>query len=306
MNELKFEVIQQPGVINVDGFTESKDQLAEKMEEYKIKTFTEDTKKEAKADLAFLRKFKKAVNDRKIEVRNVFMTPYVEFEGKVKELIALVDEPISYIDGQVKEFEEKRVNERKAEIRKLYDELVSEDLKDYIPLECIYGPKWDNASTTIKSVKQEIQDIVSKTGQDISVISAMRSDQVQKALYLYMENRDLARAVKYINDYEASRAEILAKQAEENEKKKERERQAEIDRVRREERERVQAEEKIRETERAEVLEELKSVDEKEAAPLSQKESMKVLYTVVATKEELQEIEMALTSLGVYFERKDV
>ena len=306
MNELKFEVIQQPGVINVDGFTESKDQLAAKMEEYKTRTFTEDTKKEAKAELAFLRKFKKAVNDRKIEVRNVFMTPYVEFEGKVKELIALVDEPIFYIDGQVKEFEEKRVNERKAEIRKLYDELVSEDLKDYIPLECIYGTKWDNASTTIKSVRQEIQDIVSKTEQDISVISAMRSEQVQKALYLYMENRDLARAVKYINDYEASRAEILAKQAEENEKKKERERQAEIDRVRREERERIQAEEKIRETERAEVLEELKSVDEKEAAPLVQKESMKVLYTVVATKEELQEIEMALTSLGVYFERKDV
>lgn len=32
----------------------------------------------------------------------------------------------------------------------------------------------------------------------------------------------------------------------------------------------------------------------------------KVIYTVVATPDEIQEIEMAFNSLGIYFERKDV
>jgi len=39
---------------------------------------------------------------------------------------------------------------------------------------------------------------------------------------------------------------------------------------------------------------------------LSSEESKKVIYTVVATEEELKDIEQAMTSFGVYFERKDV
>ena len=42
------------------------------------------------------------------------------------------------------------------------------------------------------------------------------------------------------------------------------------------------------------------------AAELTTEESKTVVFTVKATDDEIVEIEMALTSLGVYFERKDV
>lgn len=305
MSNLKFDVVQTAGIINVD-FESIESQLYEKMDEYNGLVFTEDKKKDAKADLAELRKYRKAVNDRKSEVKKAYMEPYNQFEAKVKKLIELIDEPINYIDGQVKEFEEKRIREKKAEIKKIYDEIVPEDLQDYIPLECIYGTKWDNASTTMKSIKQEISDAVSKAESDISVIKGMNSDKTEDALNLYMSTRNLAAAIKFINDYEARKSEILERQVKEKEEREAALKQEEIERIRREERARIASEERIRQDAKKEAVEELKTVDEQAARPLSSADSKKVIYTVVATDDELQEIEMALTSLGVYFERKDV
>lgn len=305
MNELKFEVIQQTGSIDIN-FEALKIQLSEKMDEYKGKVFTEDSKKEAKSDVATLRKLKKAVNDRKIKVKNDFMEPYNQFEEKVLELQELIDEPIHYIDGQVKKFEEKRVQERNAEIEEAYNEIVPEELLDYLPLECIYGAKWTNVTTSIKSIRRELSDIVTKTSSDIGTIKAMNSDKVEEALNLYMSNRDLSCAMKYIVDYESRKAEILKQKEEADAARREREIEAERNRVRREERERIAEEERIRNEAEKRAVEELKTVNEAEAAPLSSHTSQKVIYTVVATPEEQQAIEIALTSLGVYFERKDV
>ena len=80
----------------------------------------------------------------------------------------------------------------------------------------------------------------------------------------------------------------------------------EIEKIRREERARIAEEERIRNEAKREAVEEIKTVDEAAAAPLTEKHSMKVLYVVVGTMEELQEVEMAFNSWGLYYERKDV
>ena len=305
MSELQFDVIQNPGVIKMNS-EELESQLAATMADYKEKEFSEETKQEGKKDLASLRKLKKSVSDRDREVKQQFMKPYDEFHTGVLRLIGLIDEPIGLIDGQIKEIEERRIKERREDIQKAYSDIVENELEDYIPLEVIYGSKWTNATTTIKSVREEIEEIAKKTRDEIAVISAMQSDMTEKALNMYMSNRSLSGAIQYINNYEASKAEILRKQQEEQTKKAEAERQAEIERIRFEERQRIREEERIRNEAKREAVSEIKKVDEIEAAPLSSAESLKVIYTVVATPDEIQEIEMAFNSLGVYFERKDV
>lgn len=305
MNELLFDVTVQTGSIKMNS-DELEQKLAAEMEKYKTKEFSEDTKKEAKADVAYLRKVIKAVSDRDKEVKKAIMAPYDEFHEGVNRLIAVIKEPIDLIDGQVKVFEEKRVKARREEIRKAYSEIVDESFADYIPLENIYGSKWTNATTSMKSIREELEDAAKKARNDIAVISAMNSDAVEMALNIYMNNRDLAGSIKYINDYEARKTEILKRQEEKLNEQAEKDRQTEIARIRQEERERIREEERIRQEAKNEAVNEIKSVDEKEAAPLSTRDSMKVIYTVVATSDEINEIEMALTSLGVYFERKDV
>jgi len=305
MSELQFNVVQNPGVIKMNS-AELETQLAEKMAEYKGKEFSEETKPEGKKDLASLRKLKKSVSDRDKDIKQQFMKPYDDFHTGVLRLIGLIDEPIGLIDGQIKEIEERRIKERREDIQKAYSDIVEEGLEDYIPLEVIYGSKWTNAGTTMKSIREEIEEIAKKTRDEIAVISSMNSDVTEKALNMYMSNRSLSGAIQYINNYEASKAEILRKQQEEQARKAEADRQAEIERIRFEERQRIREEERIRNEAKQEVVSEIAKVDEVEAAPLSSAESLKVIYTVVATPDEIKEIEMAFNSLGVYFERKDV
>lgn len=304
MYDLELAVSQDLGKITAN-FDEIKTALAGQLEEYKDKEFTEDRKKDAKEDLASLRKLKKSVDDRRKEVKKVYMKPYDDFEAKVKELIGLIDEPIKLIDYQVKSFEANRVKARKEEIKKVYEELVPDELQDYIPLERIYGPKWDNTTTTMKSIKTEISSKVSSTNADIAAIKAMRSEKEETALNLYMENNNLAIAIKYLSEYENEKAEILRKQEAEEVERREQELEAERQRIREEERRRVRQEEEIRVTAEKKVIEDLKTVDEEKAAQLSTNDSKTVIYTVVATEEELADIEQAMTSFGVYFERKD-
>lgn len=304
MYDLELAVSQDLGKITAN-FDEIKTALAGQLEEYKDKEFTEDKKKDAKEDLASLRKLKKSVDDRRKEVKKVYMKPYDDFEAKVKELIGLIDEPIKLIDYQVKSFEANRVKARKEEIKKVYEELVPDELQDYIPLERIYGPKWDNTTTTMKSIKTEISGKVSSTNADIAAIKAMRSEKEETALNLYMENNNLAIAIKYLSEYENEKAEILRKQEAEEVERREQELEAERQRIREEERRRVRQEEEIRVTAEKKVIEDLKTVDEEKAAQLSTNDSKTVIYTVVATEEELADIEQAMTSFGVYFERKD-
>lgn len=304
MHDLELAVSQDLGKITAN-FDEIKTALAGQLKEYKDKEFTEDKKKDAKEDLASLRKLKKSVDDRRKEVKKVYMKPYDDFDAKVKKLIGLIDEPIKLIDYQVKSFEANRVKARKEEIKKVYEELVPDELQDYIPLERIYGPKWDNKTTTMKSIKTEISSKVSSTNSDIAAIKAMRSEKEETALNLYMENNNLAIAIKYLSEYENEKMEILRKQESEEAERREQELEAERQRIREEERRRVRQEEEIRATAEKKVIEDLKTVDEEKAAQLSTNDSKTVIYTVVATEEELADIEQAMTSFGVYFERKD-
>ncbi len=305
MNNTVAVITQESAKISCN-FDQVEQAIKGTLAEFEGVVFTEDSKTYAKKQVASLRKQKKEFQENLRDAKNEYMAPWNEFETQAKNLIALYDKPINSINGQVQAFEEKRVREKKAEIEAAYNELVPDDLQDYIPLECIYGAKWDNATTNMKTVRKEISEAVTKTQSEISVISSMGSDKVQEALDLYMANRNLAAAVKYISDYEARKKEILAQQEMREAERAEALRREEIEKIRREERARIAEEERIRNEAKREAVEEIKTVDEAAAAPLSGKQSMKVIYTVVATAEEIQEIEMAFNSLGLYYERKDV
>ena len=99
--------------------------------------------------------------------------------------------------------------ERKTEITKVYDELVEEELLDYMPLERIWNDKWTNATTTMKSIREDINGFVTKVRTDIATIKAMQSDKTERALYYYMETNDLASSMQMITRYEQEKTNIL-------------------------------------------------------------------------------------------------
>lgn len=298
MQGLKFEVAQTNGIIKVN-FEELENGLREKLAEYEGAVFTEESRTTAKGELANLRKLRKEIEDSRKQVKAEWMKPYEAFKVRVDGLLEIVDKPVNLIDSQLKEMEAVRVAKRKTDIQALYDSVIGEML-EYLPLEKIYDPKWENASVKLPAVKKAMIEVIGKSYEEVTTIKNMDSEVVPKALEMYKRDLSLANAVRYINNYESQRLEILRR---EEEKK----RDLEIERIRREERERVAQEQQIREETRRETVDELKSVDESLAGvwPVAP-EAKKVIYTVLGTESELEELETALNSLGLYFERKDV
>jgi hypothetical protein len=224
MEEIRVNVEQKNGVIGFN-FEEIKEKLNSELEIYKNMIFTEESKTEAKKTIASLRKLKKSVNDKKLEVEKSFMIPYTNFEAQVKELDNLIDEPINFINNQVEEFERKRVEEKKSLISEIYTEIMAEheEASGYLPLQRIYDSKWENATTTKKAITEAIAERVDHVEKDLGIIRSMGLEFEDKGIEKYKATLELSDAIEVMNQYQKQKEEILRRQEEEAKRKAEEE-----------------------------------------------------------------------------------
>jgi len=229
MDQLKFEVSQVAGNIsyNLDAVKE----LAEsKVNLYKGIVVTDDTTKSAKEDIAELRKFQKDIDTARKQVKKEYIRPLDEFEDRCKEVIALLEGPIQYMDKQVKEYELQKKQEKKEEISKLYAELTKE-YTDYLTLSKYYKPQWENSATSKKSIEKDITALVDQVSMAVAAIKATESEFVDKGLESLKDSLDVSKAMMIIKGYEAQKREILEreeKRKRDEEKRKQREEEARI------------------------------------------------------------------------------
>lgn len=304
MSDIKLLVEQNTGKIDFN-YEETKAFLQEKMAEYDGAVFTDETMDIAKRERASLRKLKSQMDDERKKVKNAWMVPYTQFEAQVKELLELVDKPVAAIDRQVKEYEERKKQEKLETCKRIYSEEI-EDMTEILSFERIFDSKWLNATTTLKSIREDVQNIVSNTRTQIETIKMMNSDAVEKALEIYRDTLDMTKAVAYINQYEATKREVEERERKRREAEEQRKLEAERERIREEERARIRQEEELKQAAKQEAVEELKEVspEVKESNVILPK-STTVLYAITGTKEELEELELTMTSLGICFERKE-
>lgn len=216
MQEINLLVEQKNGTIG-GNFEELKTALKAELEVYKNMVFTEETRPEARKAVANLRKLKKSMNDKKLEVKKNFMVPYTDFEAQVKELDKLIDEPINFISGQIEEFERKRVEERKKLISDIYTEIITEHdtVAEYLPLQRIYDSKWENSTTTRKTIKEGIMKHVEHVEKDLATIRSMESEFEDKGIAKYKTTLELSDALTTMNQYQKQKEDILRRQEEE-------------------------------------------------------------------------------------------
>lgn len=311
MTEVRAVITQQEGTVSCN-FEEVEAYIKDLLKEYDGAIFTEESKGYAKKELAKLRAEKKELNDNLRDAKKKYMAPWDTFEPNVKELINLFDEPITLIDGQVKAFEEDRIAQKKALIEAIYTELVG-DLADIIPLERIYNPKWENATTKEKAIREEVLAQVTAARIALDTIRGMRSDAESKALDVYKQTLSLPEAISCINAYEAQKAEILRKE-------QERQREEELERIRREEREKLEEREAQRRAAEEALEEQRRQLEaEKQAAveharetgaqeviesltPDTEEDTQLYEYRVALSKKGKEAFEMYLDSVGIDWE----
>lgn len=301
MNELNVRINQTEGTIDFNS-EELKEQLAIRMNLYKTAVVTPENRTERKKDVATLRKLKKSVEDRRKEVKSVWMKPYESFEAKVKEIVKLIDEPILLIDSQVKELEEAERLKKKAEIESYFVQSAGA-LTDWLAIDQIYDNKWENASVSMKKVKEELDAKLNEIKAAMSTLSMSISDVKEEAIERYKLDLNLTGAMAYINQYEAQKARIQAAEEERRRREEEERIQREMERTRQEARRQVQEENRIKEETRQQVIQEVK-------APISDEivsnAKVSAVYAVSAPEESLRELEMAMDSLGITWNRKEI
>lgn len=135
-------------------------------EQYEGLTYTEDQMKAAKVDRARLNAMKKAISDRRIQVKKAVMEPYTKFEAEVSEVTALIDKPIAMIDGQIKEYENRTKEEKKAALKKYFEEIAA-DLEGILTFDRVFDQRYLNVSVSLNKAKADIQEKVDRVHTDL-------------------------------------------------------------------------------------------------------------------------------------------
>ena len=260
--------------------------------------FTVESQPEAKRTVASLRKLKKAMSDRRIEIKKTFMAPYTNFEAQVKELDKLIDEPIDFISGQIEEFERRRVEAKKAMICEIYTGIMAEHgtVMEYLPLDRIYDSRWENSTTTQKAITEAITAHVEHVEKDLDTIRAMESEFEDKGLAKYKATLELSDAIATMNQYQKQKEEILRRQAEEEQRK------AEEEARRAAEEEQRKAALVHEEPVVPEVVPDVALEEEKEVRSATALAGT-VRYEVVADPFQIAQLEAAMREYGIEFRR---
>ena len=214
---MELKITQQEALKPIEfNFDELKQKLTERVKFYNSLTYTEDEIRTAKSDRATLNKFKEAIENRRKEIKKAHMKPYEDFEKKIKEIVAMIDEPIQAIDGQVKAFEDKVKAEKRSEIESFYGQEIG-DLKDLLSLEKLWNEKWLNATYSIKAIQEEIKGNIAKVENDLEVISGLKSEYEFQIKDVYLQRLDLSVALQEkarLEDQKAKQEEYQRKLAE--------------------------------------------------------------------------------------------
>lgn len=168
--------------------------LNQQLEKYKLAIYTDETIKTAKDDRATLNKFKEALDTKRKEIKKLCLKPYEDFEKQINRLIAMVDEPISAIDGQVKDYEKKLQELKRTGIEEYYNENI-ENLKDVLPLNKIFNECWLNVTYKMSSIMEEILGAIEKFKQDINTIESLKTEFELQVKDVYLSTLDLSKAL---------------------------------------------------------------------------------------------------------------
>lgn len=194
---------------------EIKAEMAAKVADYKMMVYSDDQIKDAKKDRAELNKMVTALEDKRKEIKSLCLAPYEKFEKQMKELVAIVKEPIAVIDSQVKAYEEEQRAKKVAEIKEYYATKGCD-----IDLDKFYDKKWENATTTMSAVKTAIDKKVDEINADIKILSA-EPDYSFEALDVYKRTLDIRYAmseIQRLKDQAQRKAEYEAQKQAEKEK----------------------------------------------------------------------------------------
>lgn len=199
--ELRVNEVQIPENITFN-YEELKQELTKRVSMYETMVYTDDQIKKAKADKAQLNKLKKALNDERIRREKEYMQPFNEFKTQINEIIGIIDKPVAVIDAQVKAYEDKQKQDKRAAIEEVFGTI---GFQTFVTLDMIFNDKWLNASTSLKSIEEEMKQLMYRFSTDLLTLNNLPEFGFE-AVEVYKTTLDINKAIS-----EAQRMSQIAK-----------------------------------------------------------------------------------------------
>lgn len=193
-----------------------KEEIKNKLEDYKAENYDINSIDKAKEDKAMLNRTAKKLNDERIKLEKEFIKPFDEFKTVVKDITEMIKDSSSKIDEIVKEVENKDKEEKKRAILVIFESEVKE-LKGVLKFEKVFDERYLNKTFKIEDVEK---DLISKLGQirnDLLTISELHSKYEIELKNDYLNNFDLGMVIRK-NSELIQREETLKNQVEETKK----------------------------------------------------------------------------------------
>ena len=182
------------GVIEFNA-SELKTELTNALAKYEGITYDDGSIALAKKDRATLNNLKSQIDSVRKSAKTEWNDPFVRFESEVKELIALVDKPITAIDAQVKAFEERRKADKRNSLEAHFNSSIGDNTA-LLKFDDIFNEKWLNITFSEAKAIEEIRAIITQFNNDLEIISS-ESGEYKTQLYDYfLRTRDLAATFK--------------------------------------------------------------------------------------------------------------
>lgn len=172
---------------------------------YQNATYTDEQMKLAKADRADLKRLKEDIDTKRKQVKSAWNAPYLEFESQIKAITALIDEPVALIDGQIKDWEERRKKARYNALETVFNKwnpfgpLL--EFEKVVDEEMLKMSTTDSKATTL--LTRKLEKITGEMAQLESVLDpAFRTECVAH----YTQTLNLAEAILHEKNLKAQKA----------------------------------------------------------------------------------------------------
>lgn len=188
--------------------------VEEKLTHYENVQYDDTTIDVAKKDRAQLNAFCKALNDERIRIGKIYSSPYDKFKSEVDGVVSRVKEVSDKINAQVQAYELKKQEEKQQSVIDYFKEVIAE-FSGLIPYEKIHQAKWLNVSTSMKSIRTEIDTIITNARAAMTAIEALKSEDEETLKAFYFRTLNLSEALmenERLKQERAKMAELKAKQ----------------------------------------------------------------------------------------------
>ena len=258
--------------------TELLEAVEQALRQYEGVEYTDEQVVAAKADRAVLNAFVKSLNDERSRIGKVYAAPYEKFKSEVDEVISRVKSVVGQIDTQVKAHELAAQQKKQTAIREYFDSIIGE-FAVLIPYEKAHQSRWLNASTSMKSIRADIDKLIADARQAMTAIEALNSQDEEVVKAYYFRTLNLSDALMENGRLQQERARI----AELNAQK--------------------EAEAKARAEAQAQAATAPQTPKAPEAAPAAEPQLIPMDFHVEATLDQLKKLKAFLVENGIKYSK---